>query len=80
MLLLFPIKLVKLKIVNDTVTSITGKRGKTTKETVRHIQMYTGRTFLCVQGSMLVWKKIRSAPADSEQRDTHIVDVVAKLK
>ena len=28
MLLLFPIKLVKLKIVNDTVTSITGKRGK----------------------------------------------------
>ena len=25
-------------------------------------------------------EKIRSAPADFEQRDTHIVDVVAKLK
>ena len=77
MLLLFPIKLVKLKIVNDTVTSITGKRGKTTKDT---IQMYRGLTLLRMQGCMLVRKKIRSALADFEQRDTHIVDVVAKLK
>ena len=80
MLLLFPIKLVKLKIVNDIVTSIIGKRGKTTEDTIRHVQMYCGPTFLCVQGCMLVWKKIRSALADFEQRDTHIVDVVAKLK
>jgi hypothetical protein len=29
MLLLFPIKLVKLKIVNNIVTSVIGKRGKT---------------------------------------------------
>ena len=80
MLLLFPIKSVKLKIVNDTVTSITGKRGKTTEDTVRRVQMYRGPTFLHVQGCMLVWKKIQSAPADFEQRDTYIVDVVAKLK
>ena len=80
MLLLFPIKLVKLKIVNDTVTSIIGKRGKTMKDTIQRIQMYWGLTFLRVQGSMLIQKKIRSAPADYEQRDTHIVDVVVKLK
>ena len=48
-LLLFPIKLVKHKIVKDTETSIIGKLGKTTENTVRRVQIYKRRTFLCVQ-------------------------------
>jgi hypothetical protein len=42
------IKLAKLKIVYNIVTSITGK-WRTTEDTIRRIQMYRGRTFLRVQ-------------------------------
>ena len=80
MLLLFPIKLVKLKIGSNTVTIIIGKRGK--------LQRILSDAFKCIEaqlsyvcrGACSYEKKIRSAPADFEQQDTYIVDVVAKLK
>jgi hypothetical protein len=42
------IKLAKLKIVNNIVTSITGK-WRTMEDIIRRTQMYRGRTFLHVQ-------------------------------
>ena len=80
MLLLFPIKLVKLKIINDTITSITGKREKLRRIMSNAFKCTEAQLSYVCRGACSYEKKIRSAPADFEQQDTYIVDVVAKLK
>ena len=79
MLLLFSIKLVKLKIINDTVTSITGKKRENYGGYCPTRSNILRPDFLTREGVHARTEKIRSALADFE-RDTHIVDVVAKLK